>query len=94
MFQLYSSEPLSIDYSEQKDYTLEIRSITTSYLSILWGLSSYKINVSQREPKLLDKFVLMVRSSVDITVRLIYIYLTLVVEVSSNNQTLANTPCI
>ena len=68
-FQLFSSDPMSIDFMLNKDYTIEIISITTSLISILWGLSSYKINVSQTEPKFFDKFVLMVRNSVDIIAR-------------------------
>ncbi len=69
LFQLFSSDPMSIDILDKKDHTTEIISITTSFISILWGLSSYKINVIQTEPKFLDKFLLMVRSSVDIIAR-------------------------
>ncbi len=42
----------------------------TSTFTIIWGISSYKINVTQTEQKICDKFVLMVRSSVDIVARL------------------------
>ena len=60
LFQLFSSDPMSLDFMANKDYTIEIISITTSLISILWGLSSYKINVSQKEPKFFDKLVLIV----------------------------------
>ncbi len=70
LFQLFSIEPLSYDFLDEKGYTTDIISITTSFVSIMWGLSSYKINVSMKEPKIFDKVILMVRSSVEIIARL------------------------
>ena len=69
-FKLFLTEAGSYDFLDDSSYFVDIISIVTSILSILWGLSSFKINVTQIEPKILDKFVLMVRSSVDIIARL------------------------
>ena len=69
LYKLFYTAPSQFEFMKEDDYTVELVSITTSFISILWGLSSYKINVTQREPKFLDKLVLMVRSSVDIIAR-------------------------
>ncbi len=70
LYEMFYTNPSEFDFMLRKDHTLEIVSIFTSFLSIMWGLSSFKINVTQAEPKFLDKLVLMLRSSVDIIARL------------------------
>ncbi len=69
LFQLFYTEPETYEFQKEKSYVLDLVSITTSVMSILYGLSSFKINVTQIEPKSLDKIVLMFRSSVDIIAR-------------------------
>ena len=70
LFKIFLTFPGSYEFLDESSYYLDIISITTSTFAIIWGLSSYKINVTQTEQKICDKFVLMVRSSVDIIARL------------------------
>ena len=70
LFKIFLTTPGTYEFMDDSSYYLDIISITTSTFTIIWGLSSYKINVTQIEPKILDKLVLMVRSSVDIIARL------------------------
>ena len=74
LYKLFYTAPSEFEFMKEDDYTMELVSITTSFISILWGLSSFKINVTQTEPKFLDKLVLMVRSSVDIIARSDYLF--------------------
>ena len=69
LFQLFYTEPGTYEFQKEKSYVLDLVSIGTSAISLLYGLSSFKINVTQIEPKALDKIVLMFRSSVDIIAR-------------------------
>ncbi len=69
LFKVYYTEPAKHDFMDESSYVLTIFSITTSGTTMLWGLSSYKINVTQAEPKLSDKFILMLRSYMDIIAR-------------------------
>ena len=69
-FKIFLTEAGSYDFLDDSSYIIDIMSITTSTLSILWGLSSFKINVTQIEQKILDKLFLMIRSYVDIIARL------------------------
>ena len=69
LFKVFYTEPATHDFMVKSSYVLDIVSITTSGTTMLWGLSSYKINVTQTEPKLSDKFILMFRSYVDIMAR-------------------------
>ena len=69
LFQLFYTEPGSYDFMNEKSYVMDLVSITTSITTMLYGLASFKINVTQIEPKPLDKIVLMIRSSVDIIAR-------------------------
>ena len=69
LFKLFNNEPSTLEFLHDQDYTMQIISITTSFVSILYGLCSYKINVIQQEQKLKDKFVLMIRNSADIIAR-------------------------
>ncbi len=68
-FQLFYTEPGTYDYMNENSYILDLVSISTSGISLVYGLSSFKINVIRNEPKPLDKIVLMIRSSVDIIAR-------------------------
>ena len=69
LFQLFYTEPGTYDFMNENSYILDLVSISTSGISLVYGLSSLKINVTQIEPKPLDKIVLMFRSSVDIIAR-------------------------
>ena len=66
LFNVFLTTPGTYEFQDDSSYILDIISITTSISSLLWGLSSFKINVTQKEQSNYDKFVLMVRSSVDI----------------------------
>ena len=70
LFQLFYTEPGTYEFQKEKSYVLDLVSITTSVMSILYGLSSFKINVTQAKPNFSDKLVLMIRSSFDIIPRL------------------------
>ena len=69
LFKVYYTEPATHDFMDESSYGWDIVSITTSGTTMLWGLSSFKINVTQAEPKLSHKFILMFRSYVDIIAR-------------------------
>ena len=69
LFKVFLTTPGTYEFLDDSSYYLDIISITTSIFSLLWGLSSFKINVTQKEQRIFDKFVLMVRSSVDIIAR-------------------------
>ena len=70
LYKNFYSSPSEFDFMKSNDHTVEIVSISTSFLSIMWGLSSLKINVTQAKPNFSDKLVLMIRSSFDIIPRL------------------------
>ena len=75
LFKVFLTTPGTYEFQDDSSYNWDIISITTSMSSLLWGLSSFTINVIQKEQSNNDKFVLMVSSSLDIIAR--YAHFTL-----------------
>ena len=69
LFKLYSTEPFKVDQINVEDNTKEVISIATSFLAIIFGFSGFKTNIIQKEPKLLHKLRLTIRSTVDVIPR-------------------------
>ncbi len=69
LFKLFSSEPYKVDQIDIEDHTMEVLSITTSFLTIIFGFSAFKTNMIQKEPKFLHKLKLAIRSTVDVIPR-------------------------